>query len=243
MQDEQHVERSGERGIGFVVRLGDLPHHRQEVLGEGEFVVGVDEGHPQTEAVAGGGERRHLGDQAHDLPIADLGILDLLRVVVERRQRSDGRDQHPHRMSVVVEPLEKALAHVLVDERVVRDVLGPHLVLFGGRELAVDQQVGDLEVGRLFGELLDRIAAVSEDALLAVDVGDGTRRRGRRRERGVVEPGVAEEFSPLRAGDAAVFDRDLDRLAGSVVGDGHAVSHERNVPEASRPSVSRRDRG
>ena len=38
-----------------------------------------------------------------------------------------------------------------------------------GRQLAVDQQVGDLEVGGLLGELLDRIAAVLEDALVAVD--------------------------------------------------------------------------
>ena len=44
------------------------------------------------------------------------------------------------------------------------------------RQLAVDEQVGDLEVGRLLGELLDRVAAVLEDALVAVDVGD--RRRG-----------------------------------------------------------------
>ena len=54
------------------------------------------------------------------------------------------------------------------------------------RQLAVDEQVGDLEVGRLLGELLDRVAAVLEDALVAVDVGD--RRAARRgvRERRVV---------------------------------------------------------
>ena len=40
------------------------------------------------------------------------------------------------------------------------------------RQLAVDQQVRDLEVGRLLGELLDRVAAVLEDALVAVDEGD-----------------------------------------------------------------------
>ena len=46
------------------------------------------------------------------------------------------------------------------------------------RELAVDEQVGDLEVGGLLGELLDRVAAVAEDPRVAVDVGDrGAARR------------------------------------------------------------------
>ena len=38
---------------------------------------------------------------------------------------------------------------------------------------AVDQQPGDLNEGRALGELLDGDAAIAEDALLAVDVGDG----------------------------------------------------------------------
>ncbi len=36
--------------------------------------------------------------------------------------------------------------------------------LLGGGQLAVDQEVGDLEVGGLLGQLLDRVAAVAEDA-------------------------------------------------------------------------------
>ena len=49
----------------------------------------------------------------------------------------------------------------------------------GGGELAVDEQVGDLEVGRLLGQLLDRVAAVAQDAGLAVELGDGARRAPR----------------------------------------------------------------
>jgi hypothetical protein len=36
----------------------------------------------------------------------------------------------------------------------------------------VHEQIRDLEIGRLLGQLLDRIAAVFEDALVAVDVRD-----------------------------------------------------------------------
>jgi predicted RNase H-like nuclease len=41
-----------------------------------------------------------------------------------------------------------------------------------GRQLAVEQQVAGLEEVAVLGELLDRIAAVEQDALVAVDVGD-----------------------------------------------------------------------
>ena len=46
-------------------------------------------------------------------------------------------------------------------------------------QLAVDEEVGDLQEGRGLGQLLDRVAAVAQDPGRAVDVGDlrGARRR------------------------------------------------------------------
>src|SRR5690606_8282284 len=44
----------------------------------------------------------------------------------------------------------------------------------------------DLEMGAPLGELLDRVAAVAEDALAPVDVRDRAARRGRVREGGIV---------------------------------------------------------
>src|SRR6185437_8518054 len=49
----------------------------------------------------------------------------------------------------------------------------------GRRQLTVDQQVGRLDEGGLLGELLDRVAAVAQDARVTVDVGDGGLARGR----------------------------------------------------------------
>ena len=74
-------------------------------------------------------------------------------------------------MGVVVEALDEPLAHVLVDVRVVRDVVGPRLELLGVGQLAVEKEVSDLEVGRLLGQLLDGVAPVTQD------------RRSRRRAR------------------------------------------------------------
>jgi hypothetical protein len=55
---------------------------------------------------------------------------------------------------------------------VVRDVVGPLLELRLVRQLAVEDEVGDLEVGGLLGELLDRVAAVAQDAVVTVEVRD-----------------------------------------------------------------------
>ena len=74
VEDEEDVEGPGQHGIGLEAGLGHLPHHRQEVGGEVERVVRVDEGHADAEAVGGGGQGGHLGDQPDDLLVAGLGV-------------------------------------------------------------------------------------------------------------------------------------------------------------------------
>jgi hypothetical protein len=44
--------------------------------------------------------------------------------------------------------------------------------LLGRRQLAVEQQVGNLDEARPLGQLLDRIAAVLKNALFAVYISD-----------------------------------------------------------------------
>ena len=69
----------------------------------------------------------------------------------------------------VEEPLE-----VLVQQGVPLDLGGERRQLLGTVErFTVDQQVADLDERRLLGELLDRVAAVTQDAGITVDVGDG----------------------------------------------------------------------
>src|SRR5690606_41947196 len=57
-----------------------------------------------------------------------------------------------------------------------------------GGELAVLEEVGHLEEAASIGELLDRIATVTEDPFLAVDVADGGAGLG-----GVGEPAVERD--------------------------------------------------
>ena len=89
---------------------GDLVHHREEVLGEDERVVRVDERHAEAEAVGRGGDRRHLGDQPDDLLLADLRRRRCPSPRGRRSRERRPRDEHAHRVRVVVEPLHEALA-------------------------------------------------------------------------------------------------------------------------------------
>ena len=232
MQDEKSVHCPCENGVGVKAGLGRFPHHRQEVGGEAEGVVRVDKRHPHAEAVGRGRERRHFRDQPDNLLVADVRIEDLLGLGVEGGQRRDGRDEHPHGMGVVVETLEETLAHVLVNKGVVGDLLDPVVELLGIRELSVQDEVGDLEVARLLGQLLDRVTAVLEDPVVAVDKGDRALGCGRCHEGRIVEPDAGQEFAPLLCRHSAVDDRDLDRLTVAVIRDRHAVYHDLHLLSA-----------
>ena len=88
----------------------------------------------------------------------------------------------------------------------------PGRELICGRQVAVDQEVCDLKVGRGLGELLDRIAAVLKDSGLAIEIGDRRATRRRVHERRVVraKPGTGRrilELQKLSRADGAVCDR------------------------------------
>ena len=74
-------------------------------------------------------------------------------------------------MRVLREAVVEAL-HVFVQQRVLADLVAELVALGLGRELAVDEQARGLEERRvlLVGERVDVVAAVAEDAGVAVDV-------------------------------------------------------------------------
>jgi len=67
---------------------------------------------------------------------------------------------------VVMKAVDELL-DVLVDDRVVGDLEHPGVQLRSRRKLSVEQQIGGLEERALLRELLDRVAPVAEDALVA----------------------------------------------------------------------------
>ena len=142
-------------------------------------------------------------------------IGDVGRVVIEGRQRADRAEHDRHRMRVAAEALEEA-AHLLVHHRVARDAVVEIRLLRGGRQFAVEQQVAGLEEVAVLGQLLDRIAAIEQDAFVAVDIGDLGLAACRRGEAGIVgeHPGLAVELGDVdhvRA-DRALVDREVPVL-------------------------------
>jgi hypothetical protein len=74
-------------------------------------------------------------------------------------------------MGVPRETLEEA-AQFFVQQSVAADLGVEVSQLLGGRQLAVDQEVGGLQEGGVLGQLLNGVAAVAQDTCVAVDVGD-----------------------------------------------------------------------
>ncbi len=111
-----------------------------------------------------------------------------------------------------------------------RDLLDPAVELGRRRQLAEEEQIRHLEERPVLGQLLDRVAPVAQDALVAVDEGDAAPARRRVLERRVVghqaEVGLGGlDLPQVHGADGAVLDGDLVLLARAVVGDCQGVGH------------------
>ena len=116
-------------------------------------------------------------------------------------------------MRVAAETLEEP-RHLLVHHRVAGHAIVEIGLLRGGRQLAVEQEVAGLQEIAVLGELVDRIAAIEQHALVAVDVGDLRFRARRRGEAGIEgeHAGLAVELADIdhRRPDRAGLDGQLD---------------------------------
>ena len=146
-------------------------------------------------------DRRHLGDQPHRRDHALVRVGDVGRVVIEGRQRADHAAHHRHRVRVAAEAGEEA-RHLLVHHGVARHAVVEIVLLRLGRQFAVQQQVADFEEVAVLGELVDRVAAMQQDAGVAVDEGDGRFAAGGRGEARVVGEGAG----------GAIERRDVDHV-------------------------------
>ena len=231
MQDEQDVERAREHRVRLVLDLGHLEQHVQEVAGEAEVVVRIDVRPSDAVAERVRGNTGHLRNRAVCLPETGLAIEDLLRIGIETRHRADRADENGHRMRVVLEPLHELL-HVLVKHRVKRDLARPGVELIGGRQLAEEDQIGRLEIVAVFGELFNRVSAIEEHALVAVDVRDAApavRGVHQRRVVGHHAEVVRSRFdlAQIHRPDGAVVNREVVLLSGAVIDDRQRLAHRR----------------
>jgi hypothetical protein len=199
VEDEQPLQRPREHRIHFVGLRQRSEVEPQEVVDEAERVVRVEERLADALLVGVGSDHRELRQEADGRELDLLRIVHTERVLVEGRQSGHRTGEHRHRVGIVRQCAEEA-AQVFVEEGVTADALVEVCEFGRSRQLAMDEEPGHLEEGGVLGDLLDRVAAIAQDAGIAVDVGD----RGPR-GRGVHEP-VVEAREPGLAGQAGEVD-------------------------------------
>ena len=103
---------------------------------------------------------------------------------IEGSHGANGPGQHGHRVAVTAEAFEKAI-HLCVKKGMLLD-LGVEFGELGFcRQLPFQDEVADFRKCRFFSELANRIAAVKQDAFVAVNEGDLAFAAGSRREAGI----------------------------------------------------------
>ena len=212
VEDEEDVDGARIDRIRHVARLRHPRNHREEVVRIRQRVVGIHVRHPLHMPVRKRRNRRHLRQEPDERNVALARIVNVFRCRIERRQRGHTGRHHRHRVRVVAKAFHELL-DILMHVRVVRDVVCELVVLGLRGQLSVPQQPGDLEEARLFRELLDRIAAIAKDSLVAVDVGDGRAARRGVHERRIVSHHAEIiilhlDLAKVSSADRVVGDRD-----------------------------------
>ncbi len=214
MQNQNLVERAGQNRIGLPVFARRAEHHVQEILDVAQRVLRIHEGLALIVFVAHRGDGRQFGDQAERRDLAMFRIVDIERIVIERSQRADYAAQHRHRVRVA--PESRIETHdLLVQHRVPGNRVAELVTLRRIRQFAVKNQVRDFEKIAMLREIFDRITAVHQNALVAIDVGDRRTATRGRHESGVVRElarlGVKRADVDHVGTDAAAKDRKVDR--------------------------------
>jgi hypothetical protein len=128
----------------------------------------MDERLPHRIFVGHGGDCRHLGEHADACNLALPGIADIGGVVIERRQRPNHSEHDRHRMRITAEARIEP-RHLLVHHGVVHDADAELLVLLSRGKLAVEKKIAGLDEVAPPGELIYGVAAIKQDALIAID--------------------------------------------------------------------------
>ena len=172
MEREDAIHGAGHDRVHMVFLGRNRKAHVKEVGRIIEVISRINEGLADGVFVGPSRDRRHFRDQpvACDFPLTFVG--DVGRIVVERRHCTHDADHDRHGMGVPAEPAEEIL-HLLVQHGMPGDREFERLQFFRLGQVAVKQKKTDFEVMRFLGQLVDRVAAVQEFALVAIDIGNG----------------------------------------------------------------------
>ena len=233
MQDEQQVERPGRDGIDLVGFGRYREHHVQKAIAVRQRILRVCTRPAHRMTIGCGRDGRHLRNQTFGGQLALFRFIDIELVVVERRHRADHTRQNRHGMGVVVKSLHERI-ELFMHHRVVGDIAVEPGELGLAWQFTVEQQVGHLKERGMLGQLLDRIATISQDALVTVDEGDvalAARRAAITRIKGeipqrLVQPRDVQGRITFGAGN----DGKIQRLAGLRISEIHGSISQDDAP-------------
>ena len=172
VEDEDQVQGVLHFAGDHVLLVRQREHHVQEVDAVAEVRVGIVERQALRTAVGEGGDGADLADQPRGRLFQRFFVLQgqqflMIAGQVAQRGREDG-----HGRGVGRDVLELVL-HPLVQQLVGGQQVAEPGQLLPLRLPPENQHPRHLDEAGLGGELLDGDAAIAEDALLAVDEGDG----------------------------------------------------------------------
>ena len=178
---------------------------------------------PEPVPVCESDRRRQLAEYTQDLLHPVLAVMDLLGIRVKRGHRCHRTDENAHRVGVRAEGREQIL-QTPVDLRFRHHAVVPVRQLAGRRQFAEKQQVRHLQKGAFLRQLFDRVTPVTKYASVAVDKGDAALAGRRICIAGIVHHhakviGLHLELAQADGRNSIIFDRQINRLAGAIIGD------------------------
>ena len=172
VQQQQGVHSAHDSWIQRVVLTSSAEGHGQEVGDVAKRGVWVNELLAKRVLVRIG---RDGGQCPKESEGGDLNLIlceGIQLVLIVGRECRDCRRQDRHRVSVAREACVQGLQPLWHDEVPV-DLSFEFSKRGTAGKLAVDEQIGGLKECRLLCKLLDRIAAVAQDAVVSIDKGNG----------------------------------------------------------------------
>ena len=174
VEQQEEIERFGHLGHRDIVLIRLRKHHVQEVIAERELLLREHEGQSLLVAVDHRDHRADLGDRDRGGVVENLEVL--FKVIVGelrmiRRQGGDHGREHGHRRRAGREAFEDFL-HLRLDVGVLPQAQPEFLALGHCGQLAVNDEIGGLHEIAMARQLLDRIATVPENSVVAVEEGD-----------------------------------------------------------------------
>ena len=168
MENENPVHRTFDHRIDFIRFCRHTEGHAEEVAGIGQAVVRIDEGLADRIFIGPGGNRRHFGDQTMAGNHPMRRILHIGAVMIKGAECADHTAHDRHGMRIAAEA-GKQLPQLLMQHCVARNRPAELFEFLAVRQFTIQQEIADFHEVGLLGQLTDRVTAVKQNALIAID--------------------------------------------------------------------------